>query len=183
MRLFGARVVLDDTSNPIPSTVSGSLTTEPRFAGPLDITLNASDTGSGVYRVLLLVDDRVAATRVVDGNGGACADVNPSNSDPYEFGSQTPCKSAAGGTFTFDPSRLPDGAHNLKVQIEDAAGNAATVVNRAVTIVAGRGGVNGAGRVRQRAPDGALDEDAAGDDADREPSARGPQREARRPGR
>ncbi len=145
MRLFGARVVLDDTSNPIPSTVSGSLTTESRFAGPLDITLNASDTGSGVYRVLLLVDDLLAASRVVDANGGSCADVNPSNSDPYEFGSQTPCKSAASGTFTFDQSGLPDGAHNLKVQIEDAAGNAATVVNRPVTIVAGRGGVNGSG--------------------------------------
>ena len=145
LRLFGARVVLNDTSNPIPSTVSGALTTEPRFAGPLEITLNASDTGSGVYRVLLLVDDRLAASQVVDGNGGACADVNPANSDPYEFGSQTPCKRAAGGTFTFDSSRLPDGAHNLKVQVEDGAGNATTVVNRPVTIVAGRGPANGAG--------------------------------------
>lgn len=117
MRLFGARVVLNDTSNPIPSTVSGSLTTEPRFAGSLAITLNASDTGSGVYRVLVLVDDQLAAATVVDGNGGACADVNPGNSDAYEFGSQTPCKSAAGGTFTFDSSQLPDGAHNLKVQV------------------------------------------------------------------
>ena len=82
---------------------------------------------------------------MVDGNGGACADVNPANADPYEFGSQTPCKSAAGGTFTFDPSQLPDGAHNLKVQVEDGAGNATTVVNRPVTIVAGRGPANGAG--------------------------------------
>jgi hypothetical protein len=145
LRLFGARIVLNDTSNPIPSTVSGSLTTEPRFAGPLDITLNASDTGSGVYRVLVLVDDQPAAARVVDDNGGACADVNPGNSDAYEFGSQTPCKSAAGGTFTFDSSQLPDGAHNLKVQVEDGAGNATTVVNRPVTIVAGRGPANGAG--------------------------------------
>jgi hypothetical protein len=145
LRLFGARVVLNDTSNPIPSTVSGSLTTEPRFAGPLAITLNASDTGSGVYRVLVLVDDQLAAATVVDDNGGACADVNPGNSDAHEFGSQTPCKSAAGGTFTFDSSQLPDGAHNLKVQVEDGAGNATTVVNRPVTIVAGRGPANGAG--------------------------------------
>src|SRR3954453_18187299 len=145
LRLFGARVVLDDASNPIPTTVSGSLTSEPRFAGPLDITLNASDTGSGIYRVLVLVDDQLAATKVVDDNGGACADVNPANADPYEFGSQTPCKSAAGGTFTFDSSQLRDGAHNLRVQIEDGAGNATTVVNRPVTIVAGRGPANGAG--------------------------------------
>src|SRR3954471_13552950 len=145
LRLFGARVVLGDASNPVPSTVSGSLTSEPRFAGPLDITLNASDTGSGIYRVLLLVDDQPAAAKVVDDNGGACADVNPANADPYEFGSQTPCKSAAGGTFTFDSSQLPDGAHNLKVQVEDGAGNATTVVNRPVTIVAGRGPANGTG--------------------------------------
>src|SRR4029079_15508120 len=57
---------------------------------------------------------------------------------------QTPCKSAAGGTYTFSPGQLPDGAHNLKVQVEDAAGHATTVVNRAVTIVAGRGAANGA---------------------------------------
>jgi hypothetical protein len=111
----------------------------------LDITLNAGDTGSGVYRVLLLVDDQLAAAQVVDGNGGACADVNPANADPYEFRSQTPCKSAAGGTFTFTPAQLPDGAHNLKVQVEDGAGNATTVVNRPVTIVAGRGPANGVG--------------------------------------
>ena len=145
VRLFGARVVLDDTSNPVPTTVSGTLATEPRLSGPLDVTLNASDTGAGVYRVLVLVDDRVAASNVIDGNGGACADVNPANSDPYEFGSQTPCKRAAGGTFAFDSSQLPDGAHNLKVQVEDGAGNATTVINRAVTIVAGRGPANGAG--------------------------------------
>jgi hypothetical protein len=144
VRLFGARVELDDTSNPVPSTISGPLTSEPRFAGPLDITLNATDTGAGVYRVLLLVDDQVAASQVIDANGGACADVNTGNSDAYEFGSQTPCKGSAGGTFTFEPSQLPDGAHNLKVQVEDAAGNAATVVNRPVTIVAGRGALNGA---------------------------------------
>ena len=145
VRLFGARVVLNDTSNPIPSTVSGSLTSEPRFAAPLDLTLNASDTGSGLYRVLLLVDDQLAASQVVDANGGACADVNPADSDPYEFASQTPCKSSAGGTYTFGPSQLPNGAHNLKVQVEDGAGNATTVVNRTVTIVAGRGTANGAG--------------------------------------
>jgi hypothetical protein len=145
VRLFGARVVLDDTSNPIPTTVSGSLVTEPRLSGALDVTVNASDTGSGVYRVLVLVDDRLAASKVIDGNGGACADANPANSDPYEFGSQTPCKRAAGGTFAFDSSQLPDGARNLKVQVEDGAGNATTVVNRPVTIVAGRGPANGAG--------------------------------------
>src|SRR3954470_23605273 len=145
LRLFGARVVLNDTSNPVPSTISGSLLTEPRLAGPLDVTLNASDTGSGLYRVLLLVDDQLAAAKIADGNGGACADANPANSDPYEFGSQTPCKSAAGGTYTFDSSQLPDGAHNLKVQVEDGAGNATTVVNRAVTIVSGRGPANGVG--------------------------------------
>ena len=145
LRLFGARVVLSDTSDPVPSTVSGSLTTESRLAGPLDVTLNASDTGSGVYRVLVLVDDQLEAAKIADANGGACADVNPANSDPYEFGSQTPCKSAAGGTYTFDSSQLPDGAHNLKVQVEDGAGNATTVVNRPVTIVSGRGPANGAG--------------------------------------
>src|SRR3954471_7394331 len=92
LRLFGVRVVLGDASNPVPSTVSGSLTSEPRFAGPLDITLNASDTGSGVYRVLLLVDDRLAASKVVDDNGGACADVKPADAPPSRFGSPSPAQ-------------------------------------------------------------------------------------------
>ena len=33
--------------------------------------------GSGVYRVLVLVDDQVAAAKVADSNGGVCADVPP----------------------------------------------------------------------------------------------------------
>ena len=145
LRFFGARVVLDDTSNPVPGSVSGSLTAAPQLAGPLDVTFNATDTGSGVYRLLVLIDDQLVAADVVDGNGGACADVDAANSDPYEFGSQTPCKSSAGGTFTFDSSQMPDGAHNLKLEVEDGAGNATTLVNRPVTIVAGRGPANGVG--------------------------------------
>src|SRR3954464_2342181 len=128
-----------------PSTPPTPARASPPAPCPSPTARNPSDAGSGVYRVLLLVDDRLAASKVVDDNGGACADVNPGDADPYQFGSQTPAKTTAGGMFTFEPSQLPDGAHNLKVQVEDGAGNATTVVNRAVTIVAGRGAANGAG--------------------------------------
>ena len=120
--------------------------------GTGDVTVNATDSGSGVYRVKLVVDDVVRLTRVVDANGGRCADVNPANDDEYEFADPAPCKTSAGGTYRFDTAGLPEGDHTLQVLLEDAAGNSATLANRSVTVdnvpdpqTGGNGGNGGAG--------------------------------------
>jgi len=135
VRLYGGKVVLSDASNPqVSGSPSGGLLTDDPLQGVEDVTVNAVDDGGGLYRVLLLVDGGLAAAQIVDPNSGKCADVNPSNGDVYEFAVTVPCKLSGGGTYSFDTSGIPDGVHNVKVQIEDAAGNVTTLQNRNVTV-------------------------------------------------
>ena len=127
VRLFGAKLTMADDTNPqVSGQPSGSLVGPGVVRGTGDVTVNATDSGSGVYRVKLVVDDVVRLTRVVDANGGRCADVNPHNVDEYEFADPAPCKTSAGGTYRFDTTALPEGDHTLQVLLEDAAGNSAT---------------------------------------------------------
>lgn len=135
VRLFGGKLTLrDETSPQQAGAPSGSLVTESVVRGLGEVTVNATDTGSGIYRIRLLVDDVPALTSVVHDNGGKCADVNPANADPYEFADPAPCRSATGGTYSFDTTKLPEGSHNLKVVLEDASGNASTLSNRQVVV-------------------------------------------------
>ena len=143
-RIFGGKVVLNDAAHPsaVPGA-SGGLVSDSPLRDAQEVTVNGIDAGAGIYRVRLLIDNVLAMARVIDANGGRCADVNPSNADPYEFAYQQPCKVATGATLAFNTRALPDGVHNLKLQLEDAAGNATTFVDRTVTISNGRGAPNG----------------------------------------
>lgn len=135
LRLFGGRVTLEDIAAPqMSGSASGSLIEETVLAGPAEVTVNATDAGAGLYRVRVLLDNVVRLTQIVDPNGGHCVDAAPMNGDPYEFVDRRPCRRSAGGTYSFDTRELPDGRFNLKVQVEDAGGNATTVVNHAVVV-------------------------------------------------
>ena len=135
LRVYGGKLSLRDETNPqISGAASGPLMTEAVVRGEQDLTVNATDTGSGLYRVQLLVDNVPALSRVVDANAGKCADVNAANADAYEFARPVPCRLSAGGTYSFDTRQLPEGTHNLKILLEDAAGNSATLSNRNVVV-------------------------------------------------
>ncbi len=76
-----------------------------------------------MYRYALSVDGDRVAQNVVDDADGTCADVEPANDDPYEFGAPQPCPLAASGEASFDTATLHDGPHTLHLTLEDAAGN------------------------------------------------------------
>ncbi|MGB2710182.1 MAG: hypothetical protein WBC33_01600, partial [Conexibacter sp.] len=76
-----------------------------------------------MYRLMLSVDGEQVAREVVDAAGGTCADVEPGNDDSYEFGAPQPCPLDASGQIAFDTATLPDGAHAIRLSVEDAAGN------------------------------------------------------------
>jgi hypothetical protein len=134
VRVYGGKLVLEDRSAPLPGPASGTLATADPLAGEADVDFNATDAGSGLYRVRLLVDGVVRLTRAVDEDRGRCVDVNPANGDAYEFAHQQPCRLSAGVSASFDTRALPDGRRNVRVVVEDAGGNAVTVLNRTVTI-------------------------------------------------
>ena len=134
MRIYGGKLTLEDSAGPVPGAASGSLASDTVLAGSEDVDFGATDVGSGLYRVRLFVDGVPRLSRPVHANGGRCADVNPANGDDYEFAHQAPCRPSASVSAVFDTTSLPEGQSVVKVVVEDAGGNAATVLNRSVRI-------------------------------------------------
>jgi hypothetical protein len=95
-------------------------------SGRLTVSYSAADVGGGLYRTLIKVDGKVAAT--VPLGPAPCTDVNPSDADPYEFNVPVPCPATvAGAQATVDVRSLPAGPHVIEIAVEDAAGNDTTV--------------------------------------------------------
>ena len=56
-----------------------------------------------------------------------CADADTSNADPREFLPPVPCQLSASATAAIDTTKLPNGTHTIRLFVEDAGGNEATV--------------------------------------------------------
>lgn len=128
-----AEVGLVDEAGPEVMVTGGTLTGPGPVRGSAGMEFHATDEGGGVYRVALSVDGVERVREVVDAAGGACADVEPSSPDPYEFASPQPCPLAVDGTVQYDTAALADGDHHVTVTVEDAAGNAEVAFDDTIT--------------------------------------------------
>lgn len=128
-RIYGGKMTLFDGFDPTVSNVTGALATATTLTGPAAVEFTAADQGAGVYRAIVEVDGTVTSKEIVNSNGGRC---QPIGADEYTFASAQPCKLSASFATTLDTSQLRDGQHAVKVRIEDATGNPATVVNRTI---------------------------------------------------
>jgi hypothetical protein len=91
-------------------------------SGILSVNFNAADSGGGVYRAVVSVDGKPAATQAL--GTGDCTDANPANADPYEFLVPVPCPAAVNGAVvSLNYRSLTPGPHGVEIAVEDAAGN------------------------------------------------------------
>lgn len=127
-----AAIGLTDEQAPDGFATGGTLVGPDPVRGTAGLAVHTYDNGGGVYRVALAVDGNEVLRQVIDDNGGACADVEPSNDDPYEFATPLPCPLDADGTVQFDTATLRDGAHAVRATVEDAGGNAAVIFDGTV---------------------------------------------------
>ena len=127
-----AAIGLTDDAAPEGFATGGALAGPDPVRGTASLSLHATDSGGGVYRVALAVDGVERSRQVLDDQGGSCADVEPANDDPYEFGTPQPCPLAVDGTVQFDTGALRDGTHTVRATVEDAGGNAAVVYDGSV---------------------------------------------------
>ena len=134
LRIFRSRITLQDTSAPSVGVVSGDITTRVELSGNTSATFNASDTGGGVYRLILSVDGVDKLASVIDSNGGRCADIDTTNSRP-EFAWPRPCAPSTSGDVTLDTRSLAEGAHTIQLKVEDAAGNRSTVYGPTTKVI------------------------------------------------
>jgi hypothetical protein len=126
-----ATIGMTDPDAPVASVTGGSLTDADPIRGAANLLFHASDDGAGVYREIVSVDGDEVERQVVAGNG-ACDDAEPDNADDYEFDTPRPCPLEVSGEAQLDTSTLRDGAHVVRVSVEDAAGNVEVVDERTI---------------------------------------------------
>ena len=146
-RIAESTMTLRDATAPTAGSVGGDLIASPQWRGAMGLALTATDSGSGVYRVIVTVDGHDALEQVVDANGGRCADADSTNSDGHEFLWPAPCRTSVAPQMSIDTGGLPLGVHAVSLALEDAAGNRTPLFGPvAKTIVAppaDRGATNG----------------------------------------
>jgi hypothetical protein len=103
---------VSDTFAPqLTSQPSGSLVAGGSMRGTKGVSFSATDLGSGIYEVGLLVDGHDKQLITPDTNGGRC--VKP-------FTQLVPCKLSLTSSFTIDTTQIPDGEHEVQVVVYDA---------------------------------------------------------------
>jgi hypothetical protein len=132
--LFAADLTLEENEDPQATNVSGELATASSVQGQSDVSFDATDAGSGVYEALFSVDGQVIQRTVVDSNGGRCADVGQTTDGLPAFLYVQPCEPSVSADVAFDTTKVANGTHHLVVSVIDAAGNAAPVLDRSITV-------------------------------------------------
>lgn len=95
-------------------------------SGRLRVSYDAADVGGGLYRTILKVGGKPAQTAAL--GAAPCADVDPSDADPFQFDVPVPCPATvAGAHATVDVRALPEGPHVIELAVQDAAGNETSV--------------------------------------------------------
>jgi len=132
--VFAADLTLEENEDPHASNASGELASAPVVQGQSDLAFDATDSGSGVYEALFSVDGQVVKRTVLDSNGGRCKDAGQTTDGLAAFLYVQPCGQSVSVDVPFDTTKVTNGAHHLVVSVIDAAGNAAPVLDRSVTI-------------------------------------------------
>jgi len=159
--LYAADLTLEQAEGPNASSVSGELATAPTVSGTADLTFTATDPGSGVYAAEITVDGAVVQRTVLDEAGGRCRDVGQTTDGLPAFLYLQPCPASVSADIGLDTTGLSNGAHHLVVRVLDAAGNAAPVLDRTLTVAnplspGTIAGLTGAGAALGSATAGAL---------------------------
>ena len=134
MYVYAADIMLEQNSGPTASKVSGELASAASVRGESDVTFSASDPGAGVYEAVFSVDGQLVQSTVVDENGGRCRNVGQSSDGLPAFLYVQPCLASVSVDVAFDTTRVANGSHHLIVNVIDAAGNAAPVLDRQITV-------------------------------------------------
>ena len=101
-----------ETEAPIVRSIAGSLLSDAPVRAR-DIAINASDTGLGLFRLLVYVDGKLTEAQPFDASRPACADLNPASPDPYELPGAYVCPTGS-TSRSFSLAGLPaDGQHDM----------------------------------------------------------------------
>lgn len=132
--VYAADITLEQAEGPHASGVGGELTSAPTLRGSSDVSFDATDPGAGVWQAVFSVDGRAVQRTVLNDNGGRCRDMGQTTDGLPAFLYVQPCAQSLSVDVPFDSTKASNGAHRLMVSVIDAAGNAAPVLDRTVSI-------------------------------------------------
>ena len=128
-----AEITLNDSTTPSVRNLAGSLLAAGPVSGVAEASFEAFDSGPGVYSGQLIVDGSAQPAVVLDANGGWCVNRPQSPSGLRSFAHPDPCAPSVSASLQLDTSALKDGAHSLKLLVDDASGNTTTAFNGTIT--------------------------------------------------
>jgi hypothetical protein len=123
-----AAVTLSDQQIPTFGSPTGPLTQAGPLHGNAGLSVQLADAGTGLYKLHATVDGASFDDRVLDSNDGKCQPV----SGARDFLYTVPCRLNLSASTTLDTATLPDGQHDVRIDVEDAAGNLATAFHQTV---------------------------------------------------
>lgn len=122
IHLSAADIELQNSSTPTGTNFPSSL--QPGATGTADLTFTAKDhEGPGVYRVIVSIDGSEVYNDTPETNEGHCVSIGEYASGVREFLYPQPCKQELEIDVPINTSKLANGSHQLKVTVQDAAGN------------------------------------------------------------
>jgi hypothetical protein len=134
INVYAASIELANSSTPAGTGFAGTLLT-PGASGTADLTFNAQDPGGpGVYRVIAELDNTTVYRGTPDTNGGRCASIGTDPNGTSEFLYAQPCKQNVAVDLPVNTTRFPNGQHQLKITVQDAAGNTSVVYDGTISI-------------------------------------------------
>jgi hypothetical protein len=121
---YRMKTVVEDVTP--PRGLASGVEDGARITVPTAVQATATDVGSGVRDISLRVDGRVVQ-RVSP--AGSCADIDPNDSDLFEYSRMLPCPGEYAGAFTLPPDEFADGErHVVSVVAADAAGQETVIM-------------------------------------------------------
>src|SRR5271154_3184337 len=100
--LYAADITLADNTPPTVSNVGGSLAAGGTLSGVGDISFSATDTGSGLYQAVFLVDGHVVSQQLLNSASGPCRNVGGTSDGSNAFFEVEPCPLALSDDLSFD---------------------------------------------------------------------------------
>jgi hypothetical protein len=138
-----AAVDLANNASPTASGFGGTLLS-PNAQGTQELTFQASDSGGpGVYLVVVQIDGKTVYSGTPDTNEGRCVPIGQSGGT-LMFDHGQPCRTSESVDVPVNTATVSNGAHTLKVTIEDAAQNASVVYDGQITTLQPSNGSLGA---------------------------------------
>jgi 5-hydroxyisourate hydrolase-like protein (transthyretin family) len=131
--VFAADILLNDSTAPAVTGVSGPLLGGGPLTGAQSVTFKATDAGGGVYKGSLVVDGLVVSDKILDTGSSTCADLGVAPDGRPSFAGTQPCPPALDGVLTLNTDLLPAGTHALQVRVTDPAGNQTVATSATIT--------------------------------------------------